>query len=622
MAAAAAPTGGRRAAASSTGTSGAAVPAAKTQKDDGALFVRSADTLRGDQPVAPTANTNHSISAAPPPPPWSDRPPLFAGSSKERHELKLACRSDPGVPPSLRCAVWTTSVMRAAHPHRPKEWADEYGTRSRVESIEHTWKLVLDQTFAAPEDEACATMPDFGLHQEDVEDLLRRSPHNGGKPLPQAGRRSLIRVLSVLRHMHSAIEYAPLVPDQAAVLLTHMPEAYAYVTLREMVCDHSQFLPPSKVDHYSYCRAFAQLLKRLHPETARQMEDTGALTPRGLDPIFRRFFVTLLRYDHVLRIMDIYTIEGAKVLFRFGVALIAMHKSELKAAAAKGRGADAHTFWKTLRDCAHSPRFNFNALVKRAYGSVGSKWRRKINFPRRRTLARMVRFNEEWAATHVSATNPHVPPPPPPLGYVKKDDVPIELALPTSVRAALAEWMPLQYRSTKLDLIFSTNVHGRSLSAFYDRVSRTKHTVCLVEVLGTGATIGMFASQAWVSHKRPKIYGDGGCFLFRASPDPECYKWRPSEDDTQCDALLEQFQVSSEEYIAMGANKDGSSGLRLNEDMTRGESAPAAGFNNEPLAGSASDAFEVGVVEVYRLVREIDGVPVDGEDDHPAWALK
>ena len=179
-----------------------------------------------------------------------------------------------------------------------------------------------------------------------------------------------------IRRMHSAIEYAPLVPGLAAILLTHMPEAHAYVTLREMVCDHSQFLPPSKVDHYSYCRAFAQLLKRLHPETARQMEDTGALTPRGLDPIFRRFFVTLLRHDHVLRIMDIYTIEGAKVLFRFGVALIAMHKSELKAAAAKGRGADAQTFWTTLRDYAHSRRFDFNALVKKAYGSVGSKWRR------------------------------------------------------------------------------------------------------------------------------------------------------------------------------------------------------------------------------------------------------
>ena len=194
MAAAAAPTGGRRAAASSTGGSGAAGPAAAKgtaiQKDEGALFVRSTDTLRG-----PTNNTSSISAAAPPPPPWSDRPPLFAGSSRERHELKLACRSDPGVPPSLRCAVWTTSVMRAAHPHRPKEWADEYGTRSRAESIEHTWKLVLDQTFATPEDEACATMPDFGLHQEDVEDLLRRSPHNGGRPLPQAGQRSLIRVL-------------------------------------------------------------------------------------------------------------------------------------------------------------------------------------------------------------------------------------------------------------------------------------------------------------------------------------------------------------------------------------------------------------------------------------------
>lgn len=563
------------------------------------LFVLSTDSLRNTSIDATGINSS----------PWSDRPPLFTGS-KERHELKQACRD--GIPPALRCAVWISSVMRVSNSHQPKEWAEEYGTQSRITSIEHTWKLVLEQTFATSEDETCATLPDYGLHREDMDVLVQKS--HGGKPIPPHGRQSLIRVLCVLRHMHSAIEYAPLVPDIAAILLNYMPESYAYATLREMVNDHSRFVAPCKVDHYSYCRSFAQLMKKLHPETAREMEDNGSLTPRGLDPIFRRFFTPLLRYEHVMRIMDIYTIEGAKVLFRFGVALIALYKTELKAA----KTPDSKTFWKKLREYAHSKHFDFDKLVRKAYGPVGSKWRKRVNFPRRRTIARMVKFNEDWAASHVS-TNKLQMPPPPPLGYVKHADIPIQLGIPSGVRAALAEWLPLQYRSTKLDIIFSTNVHGRSLEAFYDKVSRTKHTVCLIEVLGAGDTIGMFASQAWVSHRRPKIYGDGECFLFRASPNPKCYKWRPSEDDTKVDALLEQFQVSCEDYIAMGANKDGSSGLRLNEDMTKGESAPAAGFNNETLGGS--DMFEVGVVEVYRLVREMDGRPVDGEDD-PVWTLK
>jgi hypothetical protein len=62
----------------------------------------------------------------------------------------------------------------------------------------------------------------------------------------------------------------------------------------------------------------------------------------------------------------------------------------------------------------------------------------------------------------------------------------------------------------------------------------------------------------------------------------------------------------------MGGNQDGSAGLRLNEDLTIGESSPAAGFENEPLHGVGvgnGGIFDVGLVEVYGLVRQIDGRP-------------
>ena len=92
--------------------------------------------------------------------------------------------------------------------------------------------------------------------------------------------------------------------------------------------------------------------------------------------------------------------------------------------------------------------------------------------------------------------------------------------------------------------------------------------------------------------------------------------------DEHGDALLaEQFMVSCPTYLSMGGSKDGGCALRLNEDLTRGESAQAAGFHNDPLGGGeGGGAFEVGLVEVYRLVREIDGRCVDGDDDS-AWNL-
>ena len=125
----------------------------------------------------------------------------------------------------------------------------------------------------------------------------------------------------------------------------------------------------------------------------------------------------------------------------------------------------------------------------------------------------------------------------------------------------------------------------------------------------------MYASQVW--RRSTRVYGDGGCFLFRLTPDARCWKWQPRSDGTLLDqvdleeektALLEQFMVGTAKYISMGGNPDGSCGLRLNEDLTRGESAPAVGFENEPLHGQGrSSVFDVGVVEVYGLARQIDG---------------
>jgi hypothetical protein len=191
-------------------------------------------------------------------------------------------------------------------------------------------------------------------------------------------------------------------------------------------------------------------------------------------------------------------------------------------------------------------------------------------------------------------------------------DVVPELAQSTWVRRKLAEWLPMSLQFHKLDLLFSTNHHGRTLERLYSRVSKAKHTILLLEPLTSGKpmVVGMYASENW--HPSTKVYGDGSCFLFRAVEDDpdetQCWKWHPKdileEDGGNEAALLEQFQVGTRTFISMGGNKGGSSGLRLNEDLTKAESSPACGFDNLPLAG---EMFEVGLVEVYQMVRQMDG---------------
>jgi len=214
--------------------------------------------------------------------------------------------------------------------------------------------------------------------------------------------------------------------------------------------------------------------------------------------------------------------------------------------------------------------------------------------------------------------------PPPAFG---EEEIKSILAQSVESRQHIAQWLPLTLRLTNMDLVFSTNYHGRTLERFYAHMKSVKHSVLLVEVLqevtpgeSVASTerfiIGMYASQAWRISR--EVYGDGGCFLFRLQPDPHCWKWSPRHpkdgsrllDDVDLEsesnngtALLEQFMVGTSNYISMGGNPDGSSGLRLNEDLTRGESSTAVGFENEPLHGKGRGSlFEVGMVEAYGLV--------------------
>lgn len=252
--------------------------------------------------------------------------------------------------------------------------------------------------------------------------------------------------------------------------------------------------------------------------------------------------------------------------------------------------------------------------MRKAYGYHGNRARKRMRFPRRHVLARIIRLEEERAAScdlaqveQMEETTPR------PLELVsslsssQSTDGTLLLSSATA-RSHLASWLPLSLRLSKLELIYSTSVHGRTLERFYAHVKGYKHSLTIIQVLDNDAVVGMFANQVW--HISSQVYGDGECFLFRLSPEPECHKWKPSLEhsssmtdyDAKSVALLEQFQVGRPHFISMGGNPDGSCGLRLNEDLTRGESSAALGFGNvDSLAGPGLATFQVGLVEVYRL---------------------
>lgn len=571
-------------------------------EEDATSFVLSVDSLFGTD-VSPENC------------PWfSKGPPLVLGAKNDKRSLKLLkqkCRY--GLPPHLRCAVWISSVARVVNPHLPIAETDSYGTFGMANSIAAKWTYALDAAFPNPLDRDDAIAPDLGLGREALEKLAQydyREWATVGNAIPEKGVRSLTLVLCTVQQV-LGIEYCPPLPDVAAMLLTHMPDRYAFATIREMINDTSHFLPVSQKDYYSWCKTYAFYVKRMFPGTYKAMEKCGALDPQGLDPIFKRFFTTIMKREDVLRFMDVFMAEGCKAIFRLALSLLHLVKHDLKSMIL----TDSASWWNEIRYRTLDPTFSFKKHLNFLYPKFGKIVKR---YPRRRALRRAMKFHEKWALENMPIYIDQTPPKP--MGFTSDESI---LAKPAHVRSNLAKWLPPSLKSTKLDLIYSTEIHGRSLASLYHECHRSKHTIVLVEAMvgNTSTTIGMFASQAWSVNSNS--YGDGECFLFRANPNPKCFNWMPDSsddfEDTEHVVLREQFMAATNDFIAMGANSDGTNGLRLDDDLIKGESYPALGFDNEPLPGGNHKTFDVGVLEVYQLIREVDGKAVG--KDAPVWDL-
>lgn len=643
----------------------------------GEMFITSVDTLTGKEIDLRVATG------------WNDRPPLLMEKGnwrkKDRPEdtalLKGMLRK--GIPDILKCAVWLSNVVGSVHPHQPPEYSQEYRTLAKVRALDMAYENLLKRTMSNPDDNIKEESTWKDMNTPTFGNNLAKYQEN----VPITVKRVMIGLDQVL----GVIEYSPILPTLCELMLTHMSESYVFCALREMAHAPNWYFPTYRREYAAWVNAFCDILERLHPTTATFYKNHGVWDVQGMAPLFRDFFVDLLPQKYVLRILDIYTLEGSKVIYRFGVALLVLFKmaqntnnnnnnsnnmnpnfmsstnsifDSTRSAAENGYGQigagepsngddddSDMDVWESLKAWAHDERFNFEFLVKKAYGVHGQ--RRPRRFPRRNIMARIIKMEEERLLNDPSLDAGDVVPSRPlgiadpfvhpeldrdELGNYDKKPPEMVLGQPTPNRILLASWLPLSLQNTKLELLFSTNHHGRTLDMFYKRVGAFKHSILLAEVFTPGSKesdaktiIGCYASQAW--RQSNKVYGDGECVLFRISPDPKSWKWNPrkteihlEEDangkdangngaststnslnlsnhkEAQKAALLEQFMVGTANYISMGGNDDGSSGLRFNEDFTRGESAPAAGFDNEPLAGYSGD-LDIGLVEVYGLKR-------------------
>jgi len=281
-----------------------------------------------------------------------------------------------------------------------------------------------------------------------------------------------------------------------------------------------------------------------------------------------------LPFPHIVRIIDCYLIEGSKLLFRIGIAILILFKRHLdkRTSTINENAFFAQKFLRRFSNTQPDPGFEleinkvmtFCEQIKESPAEL-----MEIAFG----LARFssYKIDNEYAnaeaslkqnrslANLSSTLN---------LGQLNSSMRARELVKPETIRISnrispkslanstilnwqlleiLWEWLPDRLMVSEPVVLFNMTEHGNSLSTFYTRADQWEPTLLIVKTL-KNEIFGAFCSTAWNQRLgsrnaagnissggsgKNKYFGTGETFLFKLQPNVAFYPWIGSQDSVK-----------------------------------------------------------------------------------------
>ena len=142
-----------------------------------------------------------------------------------------------------------------------------------------------------------------------------------------------------------------------------------------------RYITATMLEHRVKIFSFQDLLEVVMPATYRCLKSIKALADEFLNNIFVGLFFSLLPREQAYRILDSFLLEGGKVLYRYGIALLSMFKTDIKS----GKYQTGEQFWSDVAITCNSTNFNFEELHSLAFDRKSKSFfkmlsrKRKIN---------------------------------------------------------------------------------------------------------------------------------------------------------------------------------------------------------------------------------------------------
>lgn len=350
---------------------------------------------------------------------------------------------------------------------------------------------------------------------------------------------------------------------------------------------------------------------------------------------WQRWLLGDLPFSHAVRVLDVYLVEGYKVLYRVALAVLKFYRKH-KAGAQNSQGDPTHQESEKVRA-------DIQAFVKGIASTVTPEKLLEKAFSIRlfsRKEITLLQLTNERSLQQKGIT-------------VKQKRRNVQLALnPDTFSSEIVSakemrdiwsWIPERFALCQPQLLFTTSNHGCSLNRFYSHCEGYEPTLLLIRT--TDADVcGAFLSTDWEERKRGgnklSFFGTGECFVFRLKPEMERYEWvvirhpelasslktQGEEDSAAIESQnadsnnLQQpekpvgelspflsarhfnlnsrntsmFMAGNFDSIIIGGGEGNA--LYIDSELNHGRTATCATFDNPPLC---AETFQVSLLEVW-----------------------
>ncbi|XP_044034779.1 TBC1 domain family member 24 isoform X2 [Siniperca chuatsi] len=498
----------------------------------------------------------------------------------------------------------------------------------------------------------CRTVtPDAEVYRDIMGNAATKKPSShiplpdfvDGSPVPRYCLKaeavaSAHQIINCLAGQFPDISHCPSLPAVTSLLLHFsIDEAQCFeLVSRMLACNEpgKRLLDQTFLAYESSCMTFGDLANK-YCAPAHKLIVATAQDVLEVYSDWQSWVLGDLPFSHTVRILDVYLVEGYKILFRVAIALLKFYRKH-KAGVQGGQGnqqqqdsgkvkADIQAFIKGIASTV-SP----DKLLEKAF-SIRLFSRKEIT---------LLQLTNEKSLQQKGIT-------------VKQKRRNVQLALnPDTFSSEIVSakemrdiwsWIPERFALCHPQLLFTTSTHGCSLNRFYSHCEGYEPTLLLIRTTD-GDVCGAFLSSDWEERKRGgnklSFFGTGECFVFRLKPEMERYEWvvirhpelassikTQGQDDTASSEGLNSdnnslqqpekpagdlspflsarhFNLNSKNTsMFMAGNFDsiivgGGEGnaLYIDSELNHGRTGRCTTFDNPPLC---AESFQVSLLEVW-----------------------